>query len=393
MTNHFPFGMAQAAELTKAGRLTEATALIQRLLSGGAPDSDRTPESTVIEGTFTAIADDLGSADQPQPAPARTRPTLVRPLQPRTTLRETLRNIAAGGMPKHAPFLKASSPVPSGAAFTTETHISGFGQRDYKLYIPSSRHTSPMALIVMLHGCTQSPDDFAVGTGMNALAEQHGFMVAYPAQPIGANANKCWNWFRPEDQAQGRGEPALIAGLTLDILRDHRVDPARIYVAGLSAGGAAAAIVAAAYPDLFSAVGVHSGLAVGAATDVAQAFSAMRTGANGAALAHSVPTIVIHGTADGTVHPRNGNAVISQSLRGFRGLHTTTRKTMSSGGKSSRQTCYTSTDGRSILEHWEIDGAGHAWAGGQPDGSFTDPTGPDASAEMLRFFLQHAQGS
>ncbi len=387
MTNHFALGMTKATELTKAGKLAEATALIQSLLHDGAPKATGEPDDTVIEGSFTQLddADPVGvgkvqPADRPAKQPRR-----------RTSLRETLRNIAAAGMSDQMPFAKGSAPLPVGADFITRSHVSRHGQRDYKLYIPATLTSAPMPLIVMLHGCTQSPDDFAAGTGMNALAERHGCLVAYPAQPGRANVNKCWNWFKPEDQARDSGEPALIAGLVRDILRDRPVDPTRIYVAGLSAGGAAAAIVVAAYPDLFSAVGVHSGLPVGAANGIPQAFSAMRSGSGGIVLAHAVPTIVIHGLADATVHPRNGKSVIAQTLHAFDGLRATTRKGVSPGGRPFRQTSYGSGDGVSMVEHWEIDGAGHAWAGGQPQCSFTDPTGPNASEEMLRFFLQHAQ--
>jgi poly(hydroxyalkanoate) depolymerase family esterase len=223
------------------------------------------------------------------------------------------------------------------------------------------------------------------------LAERHGFLVAYPAQSRGATSSKCWNWFNSEDQGRDRGEPAFIAGIVRDILRDHPVDPSRVYISGLSAGGAAAAIMAEAYPDLFCAVGVHSGLPVGAASSIPQAFSAMRNGAGGTPLAGAVPTIVVHGLADATVHPSNGAAVIDQALRAFDGLQATTRKGISSGGRQFRQTSHASVDGRSMVEHWQIDGAGHAWAGGHPQGSFTDPTGPKASEEMVRFFLQHAR--
>ena len=383
MTNHIALGMAQAAVLTKAGKLAEATALIQSVLNGrtaklaNAPD-DRLPDDTLIEGTFARL---------PESTPPNANPTQRK----RAGLRETLRSIAAGGMPEHATFAGKSPLHDAGATFAWFTHRNGHDQRDFRLFIPAAPPSARMPLIVMLHGCTQSPDDFAVGTGMNALAQQHGFMVAYPAQPTGANANKCWNWFKPQDQVRGSGEPALIAGLTRDILRDHPVDAARIYIAGLSAGGAAAAIVAAAYPELFSAVGVHSGLPVGAAHDIPQAFAAMRNGAPGTALPHGVPTIVIHGTADATVHPRNGKAVIAQTLKRLGKLQATTRKGVSAAGKSYRQTSYGMGDERSVCEHWEIDGAGHAWSGGQPQGSFTDPSGPAASDEMVRFFLQHAQ--
>ena len=243
----------------------------------------------------------------------------------------------------------------------------------------------------MLHGCTQSPEDFATGTGMNALAEEFGCLIAYPAQPTGANAQKCWNWFRPQDQGRDLGEPALIAGLTRDILRDHAADPARVYVAGLSAGGAAAAIVAAAYPDVFSAVGVHSGLPVGSAQDVPSAFAAMRSGAAGDAGVASVPTISFHGMADSTVHPANGKAVVKQALQGRVGLGRVMDKGTSTGGRKFSRIRYQDNARQTIAEHWEIAGAGHAWAGGQAGATYTDPTGPDASREMLRFFLQHVR--
>ena len=388
MTNHFALGMTKATDLTKAGKLAEATALIRSLLNQGPQEAPAARDHTVIDGSFTRLEDPApDNAGKVPPAPPPENPPRKRP-----SLRETLRRIGAGGMPDHTRPTKGTAPLPAGAQFITLTHRNRQGQREYKLYLPAARASSPMPLIVMLHGCTQSPDDFAAGTGMNALAEVHGFLVAYPAQPTGANANKCWNWFKPEDQGRDRGEPALIAGLTRDILRDHPVDAARIYIAGLSAGGAAAAIVAAAYPDLFSAVGVHSGLPVGAAHDIPQAFSAMRSGARGTALTHTVPTIAIHGMADGTVHPSNGKAVIAQSLHAFGALKTTTRKGTSAGGRTFRQTSHSNSEGRAMCEHWEIDGAGHAWAGGQPQGSYTDPTGPAASDAMLQFFQQHAQG-
>lgn len=390
MSNHFTLGMAKATELTKAGKLAEATALIQSLLTDNSPEAAELPDATVIEGAFTRLEEaEPVDAATPKPVPPNLKPRSA--TKQRTSLRETLRKITAGGMPAKTRAYMAAAPLPSGAEFITLTHRNAQGQRAYKLYVPVNQPSTAMPLIVMLHGCTQSPDDFAAGTGMNALAEQHGFLVAYPAQPSGANANKCWNWFKAEDQARGCGEPALIAGLTRDILRDYPVDPARIYVAGLSAGGAAAAIMGAAYPDLFSGVGVHSGLAVGAATDIPQAFSAMRSGSSGKELAQAAPTIVIHGMADTTVHCSNGQAIVAQTLAAYPGLKTSNKKGMSAGGKSYRQTCYGDAKGRTMCEHWEIDAAGHAWAGGQAEGSYTDPSGPSASKEMVRFFLQHAQ--
>jgi poly(hydroxyalkanoate) depolymerase family esterase len=246
----------------------------------------------------------------------------------------------------------------------------------------------------MLHGCKQSPDDFAVGTRINQLAEEQGFLAAYPRQPPSANPMKCWNWFNPDDQLRDKGEPSLIAGITRQIMRDFAVDPARIYAAGLSAGGAAAAIQGSAYPDLYAAICVHSGLACGAAKDLPSAFAAMRKG--GATLLEDgrrpLPTIVFHGDCDTTVSPVNGEQVIAQS-KASAAFTTTVSKGQPAGGIAYSCTVQTDDRGSPILEQWTLHGAGHAWSGGDPAGSYTDPRGPDASREMLRFFLNHARAS
>ncbi len=382
MTKSFAHQMTKATDLTRAGKLREATELIQSLL--GAPTQQPAPgDDDVIEGQFTRLKDAAGPAAKP----ARAR----RAGSSASGLAATLRKIAAGGMAGPAPRPQAPETLAEGAQFLALTHRAPSGTRDYRLYVPANRSEGPMPLVVMLHGCTQTPEDFALGTGMNALAEEFGCLIAYPAQPSGANMQKCWNWFRPEDQARNQGEPALIAGLTKDILRDFPADPARVYVAGLSAGGAAAAIVGAAYPEIFAAVGVHSGLPLGAAQDVPSAFSAMRSGSTVPVHARPHPTIVFHGLADKTVHPRNGEAVRAQAAGAGRKLTPTTQDGVATGGRRYRLTRLTGPDGKVMVEHWEIDGAGHAWAGGKAAGSYTDPEGPDASREMMRFFLAHAR--
>jgi poly(hydroxyalkanoate) depolymerase family esterase len=286
---------------------------------------------------------------------------------------------------------RAPIAVPNGAQFGEHVFANQARSRVYKLYVPSGYNEQPLPLVVMLHGCKQSPDDFAAGTRMNDLAEEGTFLVAYPAQPQSANVSKCWNWFSPADQQRDQGEPSLLAGITRQVMRDFRVEPGRVYIAGLSAGGAAAAIMGATYPDLYAAIGVHSGLACGAASDIPSAFAAMRQGrsdiARGNGAGRAVPTIVFHGDRDTTVNPVNGDQVIAQS-KAAANLRTTVTTGEASGGI--RYTCAVQTDenGRSVLEQWVLHGAGHAWSGGSTAGSYTEPRGPDASREMMRFFLQ-----
>lgn len=386
MKNPIARGMSRATALTRAGKLNEATALIQSLLQPtAAPGGHEVePHEGVIEGTFTRL-DGTGSAPKaPKPGTATRRA--------RKGLGDTLRDLSRGGMPRNGMPVTPPKGLPEGAQFLSLTHNGAQGSRDYRLYVPAVRPEGPVPLVVMLHGCTQSPEDFANGTGMNDLAEEFGCLIAWPSQPQGANMNRCWNWFRPEDQSRGLGEPALIAGLVGDVLRGHDTDPARVYVAGLSAGGAAAAIMGATYPEVFAAVGVHSGLPVGAARDMPSAFAAMRGGAPGAAVRGAAPAIVFHGLADTTVHPGNGTAVITQALAGRSATKSVRLDGVSDGGRSYRLTRHHHSDGRTMAEHWEIDDVGHAWSGGRPSGSYTDPQGPDASREMIRFFLQHRQG-
>ncbi|QIE28728.1 Esterase PHB depolymerase (plasmid) [Caballeronia sp. SBC1] len=279
--------------------------------------------------------------------------------------------------------------VPYPGTFTTHTFTSTAGHRSYKLYVPKHHGGRPLPLVVMLHGCTQDADDFAAGTQMNAQAERDGCIVVYPVQPQGANASKCWNWFKPTDQRRDSGEPALIAGITREVMSKHAVDPARVFVAGLSAGGAMAAIMVQAYPDLYAAACVHSGLAVGSAHDLQSALAAMRGGKSpGAsrAAAPKRPLIVFHGDADATVHPSNA----AELLRGFGAQAVVFDETSHGEGGKRKSTVERLKSAEGVdAELWRIHGAPHAWAGGSANGSYTDATGPCASAVMMRFFRDH----
>jgi poly(hydroxyalkanoate) depolymerase family esterase len=248
----------------------------------------------------------------------------------------------------------------------------------------------------MLHGCTQDPDDFAAGTNMNAVAEAHGLLVAYPHQPKSANASACWNWFSPAHQMRDTGEPAIIAGLTRNVLVELAADPRRVFVAGLSAGGAMAAVMGATYPDLFAAVGVHSGLAYRSASDVASAFATMR-GASDPAFAApqgarasepGLPTIVFHGSRDRTVHPSNAERIVEAASDRWATDPEEIRA--QEGGRGYTRRIRRGPDGTPVVEFWQIEGAGHAWSGGRHEGCFADPRGPNASREIVRFFLAQA---
>jgi poly(hydroxyalkanoate) depolymerase family esterase len=255
----------------------------------------------------------------------------------------------------------------------------------------------------MLHGCTQSADDFAAGTRMNGLADEHGFLVVYPEQAVPANTSKCWNWFNPHDQRRDEGEPSLIAGIVREVAARHGADPQCIFVAGLSAGAAMAVVLGATYPELFAGVGAHSGLPYASAHDVSSALAAMKGGRsrtrtlNGVPAAARavapVPVIVFHGDRDHTVQASNGVQIVQQALQAYRAraggtrLSASTHEGIADGGRRFSRTVHADAEGHGRVEQWIVHGAGHAWSGGQASGSFTDVTGPDASAEMLRFFM------
>lgn len=283
--------------------------------------------------------------------------------------------------------------IPAGAQFIDGVYRNHAGTRSYKLYIPSSYHGQAMPLIVMLHGCTQNPDDFAAGTQMNALAEEKECFVVYPAQTQGANSSRCWNWFNAIDQQRDQGEPSLIAGIAQQVIDEYPVNEREVFVAGLSAGGAMAVIVGTLYPDLFAAVGVHSGLPFASAQDLPSALAAMKGGAmpnaQRKAPAGGVPIIVFHGDRDTTVNPRNGDELIAQGVRSQAGGKAARAASVDGSvpnGHRYTRTTHSQADGSPLGEHWVIHGAGHAWSGGSNNGSYTDGKGPDASREMLRFF-------
>ncbi|WP_281041148.1 PHB depolymerase family esterase [Rhizobium sp. BK251] len=288
---------------------------------------------------------------------------------------------------------RPSLAIAIGAQYLTRSFVGAAGRRNYKLYIPESAHDQPRGLVVMLHGCKQDPDEFAIGTRMNDIAETRGLLVAYPGQTGVDNASSCWNWFRPTDQMRGAGEPAIIAGITAELMSEFNLDRSRIFVAGLSAGGAMAAVMGETYPDLYAATGIHSGLPYGSANDVMSAFSVMRGDAGFMSrperrtrAMEPVRTIVFHGSADRTVHPSNSKRIVTAAAPSDSTTQTQTGR--SAGGRTYTRTIVADPKGLPTVEHWLVEGAGHAWSGGHGSGSYTDPHGPDASAEMVRFFLE-----
>jgi poly(hydroxyalkanoate) depolymerase family esterase len=382
--------MSDAAALTRSGQTQKATQLIQEALHGAtrpgvtrpaaadAAEFTRSPESKLIlDVVARIIGEPLSPANDPDGDPLET-----------SEYRQSATPAEARSGPQGEQWIDGS--------FTHKGRVL-----TYKLFVPAlaaEQAATPLPLVVMLHGCTQTAADFAAGTQMNALARSQGVIVLYPEQAQPANAQRCWNWFKPQHQRKGSGEPAALAALTEKILAENHADPARVYVAGLSAGGAMADILGHCYPDVFAAVGVHSGLPSGAATDVTSAFGSMRNGPSASGRkaneALTVPTIVFHGDADSTVHPANGAAIVAEaaeanSRTGLDAAEARVSEGRSPRGQGFTQTAYPATSGSPDVEYWELHGAGHAWSGGSQQGTYTDPAGVDASTEMLRFFLAH----
>ena len=461
--------LQRATQLTQSGRLAEASDAIQRALrgAGGASASEAPTAAPAVTaagpGGRAGLAGLLRRfAAHPAATPAAPVPSAtvtsaavldgcVFELKPsngaaiRTGLAERPAPLCTPTptptpTPTHAPTHTPASPAGSDTFLSASHHHAGLS-RAYKLYTPPGAAGRRLPLVVMLHGCTQNPDDFAAGTGMNSLAAEQGFCVLYPAQSPDANAQRCWNWFKHNHQTRGSGEAALIASMTQAVVAAQGLDAHRVFIAGLSAGGAMAALVAAAYPEVYAAVGVHSGLAPGAASSLPEALAAMRSGAAGTGTGgmggldglpglgglsglsglaglsslpgmggagpskpprgaaqrvatgaatnatSGVPTIAFHGDQDATVHPRNGQQVIDAVLAGAAaGAAAQAEQGTSPSGRRHTRTVHHNAQGQPLAEHWLLHGAGHAWSGGSAQGSYTDASGPDASREMWRFF-------
>jgi poly(hydroxyalkanoate) depolymerase family esterase len=380
MNEDFLKSMKDAFDLLRTKGPNEATAAVQRALAGTTAQAD--PAQTAH--TRGATSDWAQAWAQVQTQAQTHAHTHAQP--------SAQAHAYTHASPKpHAPApytVDADTP----GAFSTHTFSNAAGQRQYKLYVPAAYNDEPVPLIVMLHGCTQNADDFAAGTRMNEMAERHGFIVVYPNQSHAANHSKCWNWFKPADQQRDQGEPSLIAGITREVMTRYRVDAARVYVAGLSAGGAMADIMLKTSPDLYAAAGVHSGLPYGCAKDLPSALAAMKGGKpprGRTRIAPQRPLIVFHGDADTTVRASNALELVAS----FDASATTVSAPSASpdvSGNRRGATLQRLVAANGVeAEYWSIHGAGHAWAGGSQRGSYTDPAGPDATAEMLRFFLAH----
>lgn len=391
--------MREATQLLQTEGPMAAIAAIQRALHGGAPQNGAAVQPDWTR--FLPQAPVMKDINPPFAGEAGADANLGGDLLAR------FRKLVDGkwtGMPTDQPIEDVDVIDLAGKGrFLSASCTNHAGTRAYKLYIPSGYTGEALPLIVMLHGCTQNPNDFAAGTNMNAVAEENNCFVAYPAQIQTANGSNCWNWFQSADQRRDHGEPSIIADITREIIREYKIDTARIYVAGLSAGGAMATVMGATYPDLYAAVGIHSGLPYGIAHDMPSAFAAMKhrkgkisaraaTAKTPVPFGHTVPVIVFHGDRDTTVHPGNGDQALAQCVPSIsttpaQGDKVKVEKGTVPNGRTYTKTILHDAQGKAVAEKWTVHGAGHAWSGGSSKGTYTDPQGPDAAREMLRFFF------
>lgn len=381
-----------------AGPLPDPTGILAQLgLTGMAPD--------LTAGPTTAAAQSVSPGAHPVPTvtmPTAQMPKVTMPTVSMSDLRlpnlqmpnlqlpdlGSLPGSLGGGLPGSHDESALKNAAHAGGELHRLTHHGAAGSRDYLLYVPTGYHGQPAPLIVMLHGGTQTALDFAAGTRMNQFAEQHTFLVAYPEQSRQANPRGYWNWFRAEDQEAGSGEPSIIAGIAEQVRRDYEIDSTEIYVAGLSAGGAMAAVLAATYPDVFAGAAVHSGIGYRAATDLPSAFAAMQGAGQPVSGPDTVRTIVFHGSDDHLVAPANADQIVGAALTGRPELtRVRADQPASAAGRAHVVESFRNADGVAQVESWRVQGGGHAWFGGDQAGSYTDPAGPDASAATVRFFL------
>lgn len=355
--------MGDALGLVKKGNLSGATQRLREALARGAPER---------------------GGERADPAPPARR-----------SIGESLGALRALrlAMPAQARARQRPSPEKLDPNFTARAWRGADGALSYRLYIPADTAKRDLAIVMMLHGCTQGPEDFALGTRMNALADEFGLIVAYPLQPLSANPSGCWNWFDKRHQTRGSGEPAKLAGLAQSLQAEFGVSRERTFVAGLSAGGAMAEVLGATYPDVFEAVGIHSGLPYKAAGDVASAFAAMKNGAASApaprpSSQYESRKIIFHGGADATVHPDNARRLVEQAKGDDPGFEPTQLDWQIEGGRVERTVARDSA-GRALVESYLVEGGAHAWFGGDARGTYTQSVGLDASRVMVRFFLKH----
>jgi poly(hydroxyalkanoate) depolymerase family esterase len=282
------------------------------------------------------------------------------------------------------------------------------GTQHYELYVPSSYKKGTAApLVVALHGCTQTADQFRELTQWDKLAEAKGFLVVFPEQNANSNSQKCWNFFQGEHMQRGSGEPAEIADLTTWVEQNYTVNPDMVYVNGLSAGGAMASVMATTYPDLYAAVGIGSGCEYAATAGCAGSKSAPPVQAGQSsyqvmgAQAHKMPFIVFEGDADTTVPPVNAAQVVEQwqvtndwiddgaNNGSVPRAPTSTTTEVAPGGRSYTLNSYGDGHGAELGQFWLVGGMGHAWSGGCSCQSYSDPAGPDETAAMYAFFVAH----
>ncbi|MGX0905031.1 poly(hydroxyalkanoate) depolymerase family esterase [Roseovarius sp. MBR-79] len=372
--------MTKRPRVTRPGSLARSALSLQTALSGFVVKAALLPFKT--RRAAAPVGPKAGKAGGGK----RTMGSAIRQLRRARSLVPLSTIRAGGGGGQKLP------RIPTGATYLTRKYRSATGSRSYRLYLPASHPKRPKGLILMLHGCNQTPDDFAIGTHMNDLAERHGLALAYPAQTRRQNAAGCWNWFKPGNQMRGMGEPAILAALTRKLMREFGLGRDAVFVTGLSAGGAMAMILADVYPDVFTAAGAHSGLARGAAWDTLSAMSAMHNGGapNGALVpvippARPVRRIIFQGAEDRTVNPLNAGFIVAAGMGGEITPCKEVRRAVR--GRDYCRSSYADPKGAVRIELWMIAGTGHAWSGGRAAGSYTDPKGPDASAQMVRFFL------